>query len=398
MKKKILLMGLLSTALLTGCTSDIPQDTEISSEIIESTTQENLEEIKNNNEKLIDLLAENTSDNNVVVSDLSINMALSMALEGAENETKKEIENYLGIKKEENSLKNKNILESIKNNENANLEIANSFWYNNSLIVKESFIENLKYNYKAKIESVEMSNPETATKINDWCSEKTHKLIPEIVTSDAIQDKESILINAIYFKANWLEEFFEKLTKKETFEGLNENTTVDMMHSVENIYLENENAIGFIKPYYNQYAFVGILPKNKGDFNISDIDIQDLLKTQTNNYDVNIGLPKFKIEFSTSLVKPLQSLGINKSFNAQEADFTGIADNLFVSDIIHKTYISVDEIGTEAAAVTAIITDGTAFIEPKKEKDVILNRPFAFVIINTQTNDILFTGKISNIK
>ena len=122
------------------------------------------------------------------------------------------------------------------------------------------------------------------------------------------------------------------------------------------------------------------------------------IKTQTNNYDVNIGLPKFKIEFSTSLVKPLQSLGINKSFNAQEADFTGIADNLFVSDIIHKTYISVDEIGTEAAAVTAIITDGTAFIEPKKEKDVILNRPFAFVIINTQTNDILFTGKISNIK
>ena len=172
-----------------------------------------------------------------------------------------------------------------------------------------------------------------------------------------------------------------------------------MMHSTESAYLENENAIGFIKNYYDGYAFVGILPKNEGNFNLTDLDIENLIASKTYDYDVNIGLPKFKIEYDTSLVQALQQFGVRDAFIPEIADFSGIAKDLFITDIIHKTYISVDEIGTEAAAVTAITMDNaTAMPEQKEEKDVILDRPFAFAIIDLENNTIFFSGKITNIK
>ena len=242
-----------------------------------------------------------------------------------------------------------------------------------------------------------MQDPSTVGKINKWCSDKTHELIPEIINST--ENIESVLINALYFKANWLEEFYEGATKKEIFKGSKGDVEVDMMHSTESTYLENEHAIGFIKHYFDGYAFVGILPKNEGAFNLADLDLEGLINSKTYEYDVNIGLPKFKVEYETSLVSALQQFGVKDAFIPKVANFEGIAKDLFITDIIHKTYISVDEIGTEAAAVTAITMDNAAFApEQKQVKDVILDRPFAFAIIKTDNNNILFSGKITNIE
>ena len=410
--KKLLIFSLIFSLFLTGCTTPIASgnsETSNTSETIESTETGITTDISeapivedvdfksnfNKNSHLIDVLSENAD--NVVVSDFSINMALSMALEGAEGNTQKELENYLNKTKEENLVYNKQLLEDVKNVRNIKLEVANSLWYNKTLEVKDTYKKILEENYEAQIEDVDMQDPSTVGKINKWCSDKTHELIPEIINST--ENIESVLINALYFKANWLEEFYEGATKKEIFKGSKGDVEVDMMHSTESTYLENEHAIGFIKHYFDGYAFVGILPKNEGAFNLADLDLEGLINSKTYEYDVNIGLPKFKVEYETSLVSALQQFGVKDAFIPKVANFEGIAKDLFITDIIHKTYISVDEIGTEAAAVTAITMDNAAFApEQKQVKDVILDRPFAFAIIKTDNNNILFSGKITNIE
>ena len=409
--KKLLIFSLIFSLFLTGCTNPTSggSETTDTSEIIESTETDIITDVTeapviedvdyksnfNKNSHLIDILGE-TADN-VVISDFSINMALSMALEGAEGNTQKELENYLNKTKEENLIYNKQLLEDAKNVRNIKLEVANSLWYNKTLEVKDTYKKLLEENYEAQIENVDMQDPATVGKINKWCSDKTHELIPEIIGST--DNIESVLINALYFKANWLEEFYEGATKKETFKGSKGDIEVDMMHSTEATYLENEHATGFIKHYYDGYAFVGILPKNEGAFNLTDLDIEGLIKSQTHKYDVKVGLPKFKVEYETSLLGALHQFGIKDAFDPNAANFEGIAENLFITDIIHKTYISVDEIGTEAAAVTAITMDNAAFAPEQREvKDVVLDRPFAFAIIKTDNNNILFSGKITNIE
>ena len=410
--KKLLIFSLIFSLFLTGCTTPIASgnsETSNTSETIESTETGITTDISeapivedvdfksnfNKNSHLIDVLSENAD--NVVVSDFSINMALSMALEGAEGNTQKELENYLNKTKEENLVYNKQLLEDVKNVRNIKLEVANSLWYNKTLEVKDTYKKILEENYEAQIEDVDMQDPSTVGKINKWCSDKTHELIPEIINST--ENIESVLINALYFKANWLEEFYEGATKKEIFKGSKGDVEVDMMHSTESTYLENEHAIGFIKHYFDGYAFVGILPKNEGAFNLADLDLEGLINSKTYEYDVNIGLPKFKVEYETSLVSALQQFGVKDAFIPKVANFEGIAKDLFITDIIHKTYISVDELGTEAAAVTAITMDNAAFApEQKQVKDVILDRPFAFAIIKTDNNNILFSGKITNIE
>lgn len=418
--KKILIPVLVGIMLLSGCgnketssetlgnISEISESTQISED--SSSKQENtsteteeatpiLKENPNKNiSKVADILAKDANDGNVVVSDLSINMALSMALEGAEGDTKKELEDYLGLEADKNSLYNKQILDSLNKNKNTIFTIANSFWYTKKLNVKDEYIDNVKNTYNAEIQNVDFKDSNTAKMINDWCSENTNKLIKQIVSPEDIKDCSNIITNALYFKGNWIDEFYKDGNTKETFNSFNEKTEVDMMHSTESTYVENDKAIGFIKYYYDNYAFVGILPKAEGDFELSSLNIDELLASKTTDYDVRVSLPKFKVEYKTSLNNALSDMNVNKMFT-KEADFSNMAeDDLLISKIVHKTYISVDEIGTEAAAVTALSME-TCGIEPEKEiKEVNLNRPFAFAIVDMENNQSLFIGKICTIK
>lgn len=310
----------------------------------------------------------------------------------------KELEDYLGLEADKNSLYNKQILDSLNKNKNTIFTIANSFWYTKKLNVKDEYIDNVKNTYNAEIQNVDFKDSNTAKMINDWCSENTNKLIKQIVSPEDIKDCSNIITNALYFKGNWIDEFYKDGNTKETFNGFNEKTEVDMMHSTESTYVENDKAIGFIKYYYDNYAFVGILPKAEGDFELSSLNIDELLASKTTDYDVRVSLPKFKVEYKTSLNNALSDMNVNKMFT-KEADFSNMAeDDLLISKIVHKTYISVDEIGTEAAAVTALSME-TCGIEPEKEiKEVNLNRPFAFAIVDIENNQSLFIGKICTIK
>lgn len=119
------------------------------------------------------------------------------------------------------------------------------------------------------MQNVNFKDDDTAKKINDWCSKNTHGLIKQIVSKDSIEECDNVITNALYFKGNWMDEFYKEGVTRETFLGTKEKTQVDMMHSTESIYLENKNAIGFMKYYYDNYDFVGILPKNEGRITIT---------------------------------------------------------------------------------------------------------------------------------
>lgn len=342
--------------------------------------------------RLVDAIAEH-SDGNVILSDLSVNMALCMILEGASGNTQRVLEDYLGVKKEDAAKINKEILSKLNDSEREELKVvlANSVWIRENLDVKQNFIDTMTDDYSAAIASVDMNNPETAKKINDWCNEKTNGLIPSVVDADMIRGMAAVLVNALYFKGTWTDEFGD--ARDGEFGG----KPAKMMRGDATSYMENDKAIGFAKYYYGGYKFVGILPKSEGEFTLAELNIPSLLDSSTTEYDVRVTMPKFENTFDIELKKVLYNLGLSNIFGSG-ADFSGIAPDLFVSEIIHKTQFNLDEYGTEAAAVTAIVMDeATAFMPDEVEiKEVILDRPFAFVLMDPDGN-ALFTGKVVSV-
>lgn len=335
---------------------------------------------------------------NVVISDLSINMALSMLLEGAGGETQTQLEEYLGADTVANRENNAAILSGLSTLEKTTLEIANSLWYDDDLAgsgqeINQDYITTLEDCYNAAIGEADFSDEATADTINDWCSENTNGLIDQIVDPDSIADQSAVLANALYFLGTWVEPFPN--AAEGSFYGFEQETTVDMMHDQVYDYCENDYATAFIKYYYDDYAFVGILPKEEGDFDLADLDISGLLDSQTDEYDVVIKIPKFIVEYSAQLDDALKENGLTDIFTA-DADLSGIADFMSVSGILHKTYISVDEVGTEAAAVTAVMLETASAMDENEIKQVFLDRPFAFAVIDS-SDHILFLGKITDL-
>lgn len=331
-----------------------------------------------------------TTDN-LMISPLSLNLALGMLANGAEGDTRLELEKYLC-----NSIDEYN--QFSKDYESTDeLKIANAAWVSDEFKdnINDNYRQELKDNYNAKFESLNFLDPESVNIINNWCSENTNNLIPEII-SNLNPEQKMILTNALYFKAAWEEEFKESDTFECEFTNLDgSKSIVDMMCSEEGIYYENDYAIGFRKDYKDsKYSFIGILPKDEGEFKLTDLDLESFFDSMSYG-SVYIRLPKFKSETSLSLVSALQALGLNDIFSA-DTQLTGLIDgtSLYVDDILQKTYIDVNEKGTEAAAVTAIVMKNTAYHEPIR---IFLDRPFAYMIIDNETDTILFLGKINNL-
>lgn len=165
------------------------------------------------------------------------------------------------------------------------------------------------------------------------------------------------------------------------------------------VYYESNWAEGFMKPYANaNLVFVGILPKESSDFAVSDLDIDDLLSNPVYGYEVNIGIPQFRIEDENHLYNALYDNGLAPAFVAVNNDYTGCLCDVpvSVSDVIQKTYIDVNPTGTEAAATTAITAEKSAALPKDNEvHEIILDRPFVFMIYDTETHECLFIGKIN---
>ena len=354
------------------------------------------------------------SDKNYMFSPLSIKMALALAANGAQGETKQQILDACGIKDlEEFNISSSSLIEKYSRIDALRLDIANSVWINESrskMQFSNIYKEKISKFYGASADAVTNENAEQI--INSWVNEKTNGKIPSIVDSN---DFWAYLVNAVYFKASWRDDFMIDATKKAEFTDRNGQVgKIDFMNDTKWLdYYENEDkSVRIAKLDYKN--FVETFDEN-GDWTgverYDDIDVSMYLMLSENeniaaaqavrtadfeSKYVRLSMPKFKIEFSTSLNDMLADIGIKRAFNPQGengAEFGPMFEsgNMWITDTVHKTYISVDEHGTEAAAVTGM-SMGAGSIMPEPV-EFVLNRPFSFIIRDNISDEILFMGE-----
>ena len=357
---------------------------------------------------------------NILVSPMSLNLALGLAAEGASGKTAEEMYGYLGGSDYGNFAKQyMDYADSLTREADAEqggyqgkysfqYSIANSVWVNSNRTLTEEYKNAAQDRFRAEVDSLDfLGNPSQAVnRINSWCEDKTKGMIPRILTDDSVSgDPAAILVNTVYFESPWREVW--KL-EQHKFQALSGKTTgQEMLKDTLSDYYENKYATAFGKAYFNGFEFIGILPKAEGDFRISDLDLQSLLESKETKYDVKALMPKLDYESATSpgeIVGLLRAQGLQLPFDSVNAEFDrmlemGQGENLYIDDILQKCKIELDEDGTRAAAVTALIMQlNMAVTEPKEVKEVYLDRPFAFLIYDSIKEEIVFVGKVTEIK
>lgn len=335
---------------------------------------------------------------NILTSPLSIMLALSMTANGANGETKEVMEDVLagGIKVEELNEYLYKYAKTLPSSEKSKLSLANSIWTLDKFNVRDRFIQTNANYYSADMYKVPFDD-KSLNDINNWVKENTDGMIEKIMEKHS-DGAVMYLINALTFDAEWEVVYETNNIKKGRFTSYagNENE-VEFMASKENIYLHDDETIGFVKPYKNnEYSFVALLPDE-------DIDILEYIDSFTDdkyinlmeskeNRKVNAVLPKFSYEYGKSMVNELCNMGMGLAFNPLAADFSNIGDGpLCIGDVVHKTFIQVDANGTKAGAVTKVeIMKNSVSIEDNKI--VRLDRPFVYMIIDNATNLPIFMG------
>lgn len=333
---------------------------------------------------------------NICLSPLSVQFALSMITNGAEGITKKEICQAMQIGNDANK-HYRDFLDNL-DNKYCELKIANSIWIKEKFDVNQEFIDTNKMFFDAQVEKTEF-NATAVERINNWCKEKTNGKIPSIIERFNENDR-MLLLNALYFKAAWHKPFKENNTanKKFTTERGEEITVPTMMMRSNELFYKDDVLAITSKRLQFGYNMLFVLPNEGVRCEEAAVHLANNLDVYLKNMevcDLTLSLPKFKTEFSRSLKPILEELGIKRAFS-NKAQFNGISDDpLFISDIIHKTYIDVNEKGTEAAAVTAMITGFLSMRAPQIEI-MTLDRPFIYAIVKEDNNEVIFTGKIGN--
>jgi serpin B len=346
---------------------------------------------------------------NIFVSPLSVSMALSMTLNGAGGETAEQMRNALrasDYSTEQVNEYNKSLQDALTQvDPSTHLSIANSIWYREGFPVKNDFVQVNRDHYYAEIHPLNFSSPDAVRQINRWCAVQTNDKIPEILK--AIPGEAMMyLINAVYFKGIWVSQFDEKATGPEDFypaEG--RPFKVNMMRQTEadfNYY--SDECAGYLELPYGNNAFSMILMLPHEGQTTDDVlehldsDYWNDLTTRLYGAKVNLYLPRFKAECEYRMnEKILPDMGMILPFTGG-ADFSGISEiPLSISQVIHKTFVEVNEEGTEAAAVTSVGMYLTGLPAERQPVNYVVNKPFLFVIRENSTGIILFTGKMGEV-
>ena len=348
------------------------------------------------------------TDGNLFFSPYSISLALAMTYAGARGDTAQQMADALNFTLPQEQLHPAfnalNLALASQCNENFKFNIANSLWGQAGFNFNSEFLDVLALNYGAGMRLLNFQqDPEAArVRINDWVSEQTENKINDLIPEGAINPLTTlVLTNAIYFKASWEHAFLEDLTKDDTFTLLNgTQVTVPMMSWSEGEtirYAEGDGYQAVELPYKDTSMSMLILLPELGRFE----EFENMLTAERVNgivenlgyHGVILKMPKFRFEAPLNLSDTLAEMGMPIAFTDQ-ADFSGITPDrsLFISKVLHKAFISVDENGTEAAAATAVIMSETAF--PPQPITVSIDHPFIFLIRDTNTGAILFLGRM----
>lgn len=353
------------------------------------------------------LLQEGFKGENILISPLSIVSTLGMVANGADGQTLAEMEQVLNSDIQELNDYLKAYIAYLPCSEKYKVSLANSIWFKDdeSLTVNQDFLQTNKDYYDAGVYKAPFDES-TKNAINNWVEDKTNGMIEKLLEQPPPGDAVMYLINALSFDAEWENIYKDSLVREGEFILENgEEQTVEFMGSTESFYLENEAVTGFMKPYKDgRYAFAALLPKEKTSMSdlLSSLDAKDVMDLIKNKQEevVQAKIPKFSLEYSTLLNEPLQGLGLLDAFHDIKADFTRIGraahGNIYISRVIHKTKIDVDEKGTKAGAVTAVEMEYTSAMieEPKK---VVLDRPFFYMLVDTEQNLPLFMGSLMSV-
>lgn len=358
-----------------------------------------------------------SKEGNIIFSPFSLSLALSMALAGAETSTEESMLETLRFSLPEDEIyptfnalmlaiegsQEKPMKEA--EGDEFQLNIANSIWGQAGYDFKDAFLDILARNYGAGMYRVDyIGNPENARQlINDWVKEETQEKIKDLIPQGAINTlTRMVLANAIYFNASWQYPFNENNTRKAPFTTLDgSQIDVDMMSlSGENLaYTKGDNFQAVNIPYMSSdFSMVVILP-DQGIFQ----DVEESLNSEKitsilNDFmskKVTLKMPKFNYESTIDANNPLAALGMSNAFNPELSDFSGMTEveKLFISDVLHKATITVDEEGTEAAAATAIVMRATS-IDPNEPIELTIDRPFIYFIQHIPTGSVLFLGRV----
>lgn len=348
--------------------------------------------------------ADPSKEENMMISPLSVITALGMTANGAKNDTLGQIESAIGLNLDELNTFLAAYLDTFPKDDGYKLTPANSVWYRDteSLHVEKDFLHSMNSNLNAEVYP-EPFDDGTCDKINEWVNENTDGMIQKLldeIPSDAVM----YLINALAFDSEWAEEYENTDVHENIFTTASgTEQTADMMHSEESRYLRSNDALGFLKFYRDEkYAFVGILP-NEGirldDYiaSLTPEKLTDMLGTVYGD-DVNARLPKFDAEYSVTMNDQLKDMGITDLFDFALCDLSGMAQsdagNIYVSRVLHKTFISVDEKGTKAAAVTAVECTAECVSEPVC---IHLDRPFLYMIVEWENRVPVFIGTLESL-
>jgi len=347
---------------------------------------------------------------NYMVSPVSLSLALGMAYNGSAEDTKTAFENTMGYPNwgfEQINEANQTLISNLVSNVEGNIfEVANSIWSREGFRVKQEFINLNKEYYSAEVRSMDFNAPWAVDTINGWVSRKTHEKIPTII-NEIPAAAMLYLLNALYFNATWKYEFNPESNEERRFypEGTENGKLIEMMSQEASLkYLKNDLFSSVILPYKeDKYKMVLMRPENKHTTTeiIETMDGAKWLEWK-NNYntkeEVVVTMPKFKFDYQNRLNDEMINMGLGIAFDPGSADFSRISDiQLYISYILQKTYIDVNEEGTEAAAVTIIGFETTSIGPSEPEKIYFtLDRPFVFVITEKETDAICFIGKVGN--
>ncbi len=369
-------------------------------------------QVENNNRFTFELFSKvNSGNKNVFLSPFSISAALAMTYEGARGKTRKEMGEVLHFP-DDNLRVNKSfgsLITEIQKSNNPKfytLSLANSVWAQEGYRFLHSFFTTIEKYYYAKINEADFENnikrEEARQKINRWVASKTNNKIKELLDKKALdKDTKMVLVNAVYFLAQWEKTFDKNATKKDDFFTLSGKTKKDFMHTGGRMKFAEYNNVSMLEiPYKDKKAsMIILLPDTSLDFSL-------FKKSLTYGYfsniykkavyrSVSLSLPKFKTEYKNDMAKILYTAGIKRAFS-NRADFTGMTckKELKIDKVIHQTFINIDETGTEAAAATAVIMRKITSVNPADKVIFNANHPFVYLIKENKTGSILFIGQL----
>jgi serpin B len=397
---KEIITALVGAMLLVGCNSTSSKQDEVSSKLQRDlepkVSEEELSQLVTDNNKFAFSLYQNLNDaqNNTFFSPVSISHALMMTYAGAEGETKEEMKTALGLTLDDTRIHesfNKLDLGLNTNDQTHIFNIANAIWPSRDFEFEQNYLDAIMVNYGASLKTLDYTNsPEESRKtINSWVEEKTEDKIKDLIPEGAITTMtKMVLSNATYFKASWEHPFNTDNTQRGIF---NTEQEIDFMNQTEVFpYFEDENVQAIKLDYQGSKSAMIILLPKVDTFTPSTFNIQESFE----RYRVSLKMPKFKFTSdSISLTDTMKTLGMKLAFDSDRADFSNLSQkgSIYISNIMHKAFIEVDEHGTEAAAATAVLLSTTG-IEIVPNAQMSIDKPFVYMIVDNETGQILFLG------